>query len=155
MVKTISIEIIKELREKSGAGVMDVKRALEESGGDEKKAMDWIRKKGLAKAKKRSDKDASEGLIASYVHQNGKIASFVELKCETDFVARTDDFASLGREIAMQVTSMEPTDVKALLSQTYIRDSSKSIQDLIAETVAKTGEKIEIGRFLRWELGEK
>lgn len=154
MAGKISIEKIKDLREKTGAGVMDVKKALEESKGDEKKAQAWLRKKGLAKAKKRADKEARQGIISCYVHQTGKIAVLVEANCETDFVARNEDFIQLGREIAMQVASMKPKDVDELLEQDYIRDPSKTIQDLIAEAVSKTGEKIEVKRFLRWEMGE-
>lgn len=154
-MKKITIETIKKLREKTGAGVMEVKRALEESKGDEKKAIEVIRKQGLLKAEKRSEKEALQGMIASYIHQGGKIAVLLELACETDFVARTEEFQKLASELAMQVASMDPKDVKQLLKQEYIRDSSKSIKDLLAEVVAKTGEKVEVRRFVRWELGEK
>jgi elongation factor Ts len=151
----VDIETIKKIRETTGAGVMDVKKALEESGGDEEKALKLIRKRGLAKAAKVADREAAEGMIVSYVHHGGKIAVLLELNCQTDFVARTEEFQKLGNELAMQVASMEPKTVDKLLKQEYIRDPSKKIEELIAETVAKTGEKIEVKRFVRWELGEK
>ncbi|MCH7951196.1 translation elongation factor Ts [Patescibacteria group bacterium] len=151
----VTIETIKKLREHTGAGVMEAKKALEESGGDEKKAVKLINKHGLVKAEKRAEREVPEGVIASYVHHGGKIATLLELKCETDFVARTEEFEHLSRELAMQVASMDPKNVDALLSQEYIRDPSKTIKELIAETVGKTGEKIEVKRFVRFELGEK
>ena len=154
-MKKISIEDIKKLREKTGAGVMDAKKALEESGGDAKKAEALIKKRGLAKAKKRAGREALQGVIASYVHHGGKIAVLVEVACETDFVARTDEFVNLAEELAMQVASMKPKNVSELLKQDYIRDPKKKISDLISETVGKTGEKIEVKRLVRMELGGK
>lgn len=154
-MKKISIGIIKKLRDETGAGVMDVKRALEDSKGNEKKAVEWIKKKGLAKAEKRAKKDALEGKIAAYVHHSGKVAALVEMACETDFVAETPEFSKLGQEISMQVVSMNPKDVKDLLKQDYIRDPKKKISDLVAEVTGKTGEKIELKRFVRYELGKK
>lgn len=151
----VNINSIKKLRDKTGAGVMEVKRALEEGKGDEKKALEWIRKYGLMKASKRADRGTGEGAIASYVHQGAKIAVLLELACETDFVARTEEFKKLASELAMQVASEAAKDVNAFLKQEYIRDSSKTIKDLVAEVVAKTGEKIEVRRFVRYELGEK
>jgi len=151
----ITIETIKTLREKTGAGVMEAKKALEESAGDEKKAVAWIQKHGLMRLKSKKDRKAQEGMISSYVHQGGKVAALVELACETDFVARTEEFSNLARELAMQVASMEPKDVKELLAQEYIRDPLKTIEQLIAEVVSKTGEKIEVRRFVRWEMGKK
>lgn len=149
----ITIETIKTLREKTGAGVMEAKKALEESGGDEKKAIAWVRKHGIMKVAAKAQRKAGEGLIASYVHVGGKVAALAELACETDFVARTEEFTTLARELAMQVASMEPKDVKELLAQEYIRDPLKTVEQLIAEVVSKTGEKIEVKRFVRWELG--
>lgn len=149
----ITTEDIKKLRERTGAGVMDVKKALEESGGDSEKAVKLIHKRGLAKAQKRADRAAPDGMIASYIHHGGKVASLVELACETDFVARTQEFQTLATEIAMQVASMEPKDVEDLLKQEYIRDPSKTIEQLIGEAVGKTGEKIVVNRFIRYQLG--
>lgn len=154
-MKKVSIKSIKKLREKTGAGVMEVKRALEESSGDEKKAEKWIQKKGLVKAKKREGREASEGVIASYIHHSGKVAVLVELRCETDFVARNEDFVKLANEIVMQVASMNPKNVKELLGQDYVRDTKVKISDLVSEVSAKTGEKVELARFVRMELGEK
>jgi len=148
------IEKIKKLRDKTGAGVMDVKKALEEAKGDMKKAEEIIREKGLAKAKKKSDREVKSGLIYSYVHQTGKVGAMVEVACETDFVAKNDEFVGLCKEIAMQVASMNPKDVKELEEQSYIRDSSKKVGDLVKELVGKIGENMRIVRFVRFELGE-
>jgi elongation factor Ts len=155
---------IKELREKTGAGIMECKRALEEAGSmdqAEKLLKEW----GVANAAKRAGREASQGIIESYVHA-GRIGALIELNCETDFVARTDDFKTLAREIAMQVASMNPTRISAddpsadgadgdvpLLGQQYIRDPSKTVQDLVNETIAKTRESIVIRRIARFELG--
>ena len=133
---------------------MDVKKALAESGGEEKKALEIIKKKGMLRAKKRQSREAGEGRIAAYIHHSGKIGALVELVCETDFVAKTREFDKLAREIAMQVASMNPKDIKQLLSQEYIRDSSKNIGDLVTELAGKTGEKIEVKKIRRLEIGE-
>lgn len=151
----ISIDTIKKLRENTGAGVMEVKKALEESKGNEKQALEWIQKKGLAKAEKRAGHEAGQGVIASYVHHGGKIGVLVEIRSETDFVARNEEFYKLGNEIAMQVASMNPKDIKELLTQDSIRDPRKKIGEMVTELSAKTGEKIEVSRFVRFELGEK
>lgn len=104
----INAQMVKGLREKTGAGMMDCKKALEATGGDEEKAMVWLREKGLAKAQKRAGKATSEGWIGSYVHSNGKIAVLVELKCETDFVAKSDNFKELAKDLAMQIAATSP-----------------------------------------------
>jgi len=145
---------IKKLRDKTGAGVMDVKKALEEVKGDMKKAEVIIREKGLAKAKKKSDRDVKSGLVYSYVHQTGKVGAMVEIACETDFVAKNDQFVNLCKEVAMQVASMNPKNVKELEAQSYIRDSGKKVGELVKELVGKTGENMRIVRFTRYELGE-
>lgn len=147
----ITAQDIKTLREKTQAGFSDCKMALEEAGGDMKKAQDLLRKKGFEKAAKKSDRETNAGLVESYVH-GGRIGVLVSLLCETDFVARTDEFKHLAHEIALQVSSMDPKDVSALLKQEYIRDSSKTIEDLIKETIAKVGENIKVGTFTRIEL---
>ena len=151
----ITTAAIKKLREKTGAGVMEVKKALEESAGDESKATKLIQKRGLVKAQKRADRETTQGVIASYVHQGGRVAVLVELACETDFVARTEEFQKLANELAMQVASMEPKKVADLLKEEYIRDPGKTVEQLIGETVGKTGEKIEVKRFARFSLGEE
>lgn len=150
----ISMDLIKQLREQTGAGVMDAKKALEESNGDMAKAAEWVRQRGLAKAEKKADREAKEGVVVTYVHQTGKLAAMVELNCETDFVARNDEFKKLGQEIAMQVASMAPEDVADLLQQDYIREPGRTIEELVKELSGKIGEKMEIKRFVRYSLGE-
>lgn len=149
------IEEIKRLREKTGAGVMDVKKALTEAKGDIKKAEKIIREKGLSRAKKKAGREVSSGLVHSYIHQTGKIGVMVELACETDFVASNDKFHDLCKEIAMQVASMNPKDVNELLKQDYFRDTSKKVEEVIKELVGKIGENMKVVRFVRFELGEK
>ena len=150
----ITTDQIKELREKTSAGIMDSKKALEETNGDITKAAEILRKKGLEKADKKSDRATEQGLVETYAHQTGRVASLVEILCETDFVARTEDFKTLAHEIAMQVASMNPKDLEELLGQEYIRDGSKKISDLIKEAIAKLGENIVVKRIARIEIGE-
>src|SRR6476660_5058832 len=153
--------MVKKLREQTGAGVMDCKRALQEASGDMEKASEALRQKGLTRHLKLAGRAANQGLIESYIHTGGRIGALVELNCETDFVARTDEFRTLAREIAMQVASMNPTTVgsmeeddgEGLLSQEYIRDSRKTIRDLIKETIAQVRENIQVSRFMRFEVG--
>ncbi len=140
----ITVDQIKELREETGAGIMDVRRALTESDGNVEKAKEWIAKKGLARAAEKSDRETTEGCVFSYVHFNGKVGALVKLACETDFVAKTDDFQALGREVAMQVASMKPETVEELLKQDYLRDSSKTIEQLVKGVAGKTGENVRV-----------
>ncbi|HZZ98343.1 MAG TPA: translation elongation factor Ts [Candidatus Saccharimonadia bacterium] len=151
---TASMSDIKTLREKTGAGIMDAKKALEESNGDMKKAQEWIHARGIQLADKKAGREAKEGVIVSYVHLGGKIGTMVELNCETDFVAKTDDFMKLGKEIAMQVASMQPATVAELLEQPYIRDPKTNIRDLIKQVAGKVGENVVVSRFARFALGE-
>lgn len=195
----INAKTITELRERTGVGMMDCKKALVECGGDVEKAIDLLRKKGLATAAKKATRAAEEGIIASYIHHNGKVGVLVELKCETDFVARTDQFKQLGAEIAMHIAWANPTYISkeevnqeeldrevavekdrakaegkpeavvekivqgrlakffervCLLEQPFIRDDSKKVRDVIAETVAKVGENIVVAKFARMAIGE-
>ena len=150
----IDVKLIRKLREKTSAGVMDCRKALLEAGGDLEKAQKILFKKGLDKAKKKAERLTGDGLVEAYVHATGKLAALVELQCETDFVARTKEFKTLALEIAMQAASMNPEDVDALLKMEYIRDSSKTIDGLIKEAVVKLGENIKIARFSRLKLGE-
>jgi elongation factor Ts len=155
-------ELIKELREKTGAGIMECKKALDDAVGDLTKAQQLIKERGLAMAEKKAGREAGQGLIDSYVHA-GRIGAMIELNCETDFVARTDDFKTLAREIAMQVAATNPSRISSqeestdgdvpLLDQPYIRDASKTVQDLVSETIAQVRENIVIRRFCRFELG--
>lgn len=195
----IDAKMVKSLRDKTGAGMMDCKKALEAASGDEEKATVWLREKGLAKAQKRSGRATSEGWIGSYIHSNGKIGVLVELKCETDFVAKSDKFKELAKDLAMQVAATSPVCVSpeqlpqdllekekqiflhqakeegkpeniaekivegrikkyykevCLQEQPFIKDDSKTVNDLINEAVAVLGENIQIGRFTRLGLGE-
>jgi elongation factor Ts len=155
-------ERIKELREITGAGIMECKKALDDALGDLTKAQQLIKERGLALAEKKAGREAGQGLIDSYVHA-GRIGAMIELNCETDFVARTDDFKTLAREIAMQVAATNPNRISSqeastdgdvpLLDQPYIRDPSKTVQDLVNETIARVRENVVIRRFARFELG--
>ncbi len=201
--ETVSVDIssdqVKLLRDKTGAGMMDCKKALAESGGNLDKAIDYLRKKGAATAEKRADRATNQGLVEAYIHAGGRIGALVEVNCETDFVAKTDDFKALARDVAMQIAAMNPQYIQredvakdtiehemeiyrtqarnekkpeqivekislgklekyfqdvCLLEQTFIKDSGKTIKDLILDTTSKTGEKVTIRRFKRFHLGE-
>ncbi len=190
--------LIKELREVTGAGMLDIKEALAESGDDKDKALELLRKKGVAKLSKKADRVAKEGLIESYIHGGGRIGVIVEVNCETDFVARTDDFKALAKELALHIAASNPLyvsqeDVPAeviekereiykeqaagsgkpddvvdkmiegklvkfyeevcLLDQPYVKDPAKKISQLIADSTAKMGEKVQVSRFARFVLG--
>ena len=145
---------VKRLREETGAGVMDCKRALEESKGDFERAKALIKERGLAKAQKKSDREAKEGIVEAYVHAGGRIGAMVEVSSETDFVARNPEFRELAKELAMQVAAMGPKDVDELLEQTYIRDASKKVGELVTGIAAATGENVRVRRFKRFQLGQ-
>lgn len=160
--------MIKALREETGAGVMDVKRALEEANGDTDRARELLRERGLAAAAKRAERETSQGVVDAYIHGGGRIGALVEVNCETDFVANTDEFRTLVRDIAMQVAAMSPQVIApedrtpehegpdsevCLLSQPFIKDASRTIGDLVRDAIARTGENIRIARFARFELG--
>ncbi|HEX9897186.1 MAG TPA: elongation factor Ts [Dehalococcoidales bacterium] len=160
---------IKELREKSQAGVMDCRHALIETGGDIDKAIEFLKKQSLFKAQKKSERIVKQGAIETYIHTGGRIGAMVELNCESDFVARTDVFKELMHNIAMQVAAQEPfcisqdkmpadsdvpPEVACLLLQPFIKSPEMTIQDLINQAIAKTGENIKINRFARFELGQ-
>lgn len=149
----VDINLIKQLRQETQASVADVKKVLDESQGDIKKAREFLRKKGFEQAAKKSERATGAGIIESYVH-GGKIGVLVEILCETDFVARTDEFKYLAHEIALQISAMAPIDVESLLKQESIRDASRTIEDMIKESIAKLGENIKIARFTRFSLGE-
>ena len=149
---TLDVNLIKSLRSETGAGVMDIKHALEEAGGDTKKAKELLQKAGFEKAEKKSQRETSDGSVFSYVHATTKVGSMVVLRCETDFVAKTEGFKNLGKEIAMHITATNPKDIKDLMSQVYIRDSSRTIEVLVKEIIAKTGENVRVGEFTRLEV---
>jgi elongation factor Ts len=192
-----TMEQIKALREKTGAGIVEVKKALDEADGNEEGAIRILRERGAAKAVKKTDREAKEGVVAMYLHSNGRLGAMVKLFCETDFVARNDEFQTLGRDIAMHVTAMNPSvvspeevssevvekekaiwieqlkqegkpeklsekilagkekkfrDENALLSQAFVKDPSKTVRDLLSESVQKIGENIQVGSFIRYEI---
>ncbi len=194
----ITTEMIKELRDATGCGILDCRSALRDADGDFDKASDILREKGLAKAAKRAGREASEGVIETYSHGEGRLAVMLELNCETDFVGRSDGFLQLAHELALQVAAANPLylseedipqsaldheaaiaaarareegkpekiipkivegflkkykEETVLLNQAYVRDGSKSVQDLINEQVIRLGEKVVVRRFVRWELG--
>jgi elongation factor Ts len=149
----ITTEDVKKLREATGARIMDCKKALEEANGDFTKALKLVEEKGLARAEKNSDRETKAGFIANYVHMTGMTAALVEVVCETDFVAKNQEFRDLAREMAMQVVAMSPEDVTALLEQEYIKDPSKTIGGMLKSLSGKIGEKMEVSRFVRYELG--
>jgi elongation factor Ts len=163
-----STEDVKRLREETGAGMLDCKKALDEAGGDVEKAKEILRKKGFESAGRRAERATAEGLVHSYIHHNGRVGVLVELNCESDFVARTDDFRKLAQQIALQVAGATPLYVSAedspdgvegdpkqiyLLQQPFIQDESRTVEELIKETISKTGENIRVRRFARFELG--
>lgn len=148
----IDIELLKQIREETSASIADCRKALEESNGDYKKAIEWLRKRGAEIAEKKADRETSQGVVESYIHGNGKIGVIVALLCETDFVARTQEFKDLAHEVAMQISAMNPKNVDELLSQEYIRDPKLTIADLVKTTIGKTGENIKVREFSRIEL---
>lgn len=196
---TISAGLVKELREKTGAGMMDCKEALTQNSGDFEKSVDWLRKKGIASAAKKAGRLAKEGVVHSYIHGEGKVGVLVEINCETDFVARTEQFKNFVRDVAMQIAAAQPQWVRSeevpaeilakekeiaieqmkasgkpaavlekiaegkvkkffeetcLLNQLFVKDSTKTIEQLLKETIATLGENISIRRFARFVLGE-
>ena len=142
---------IQKIRLATGAGIMECKKALEDAEGDFDRAVSLIQERGLVKAEKKADRDASSGVIESYIH-NGRVGVLMVLNCETDFVAKTDQFRDLAHELAMQIAAMNPADVDGLLAQPYIKDQSKTVEDFIKSVIASLGENIKVGKFIRYEL---
>ena len=196
---TIDASIVKDLRGRTGAGIMDCKEALLDSDGNVEKAVDFLRKKGIAKAEKKAGREADQGAVLSYIHPGNRIGVLVEVKCETDFVAKTDGFQTFVKDVAMQIAATNPLSVtrdgidsvvvdkekeifteqaklsskpdnvlekiiegriekfyqeNCLLEQSFIKDSDKSVQDILMETIATLGENISIARFSRFEVGD-
>jgi len=166
----ISVEAVKELRNRTNAGIADCKKALLESGGDMEKAIEFLQQRGVALAEKKKGVVATEGVIEAYVHYTNRIGALVELNCETDFVARTAEFRELAHDLAMQIAATSPqfltseeippeaeaeTDPQTacLLSQPFIKEPEKTVQEIIAGTIGKVGENIKVRRFTRFELG--
>jgi len=167
--KKIPTSTIKELRDQSRAGIMDCRSALLETEGDIEKALELLKERSLLKAEKKADRATKQGLVEAYIHTGGRIGALVEVNCETDFVARTDEFKELAHELAMQVAALSPRfiseeeipegdDVEpqtdCLLLQCHIKDPGKTIRDLINETIAKVGENIRVNKIARFELRE-
>lgn len=150
----ISTNEIQQLREKTGIGIMECKKALEEAEGNEKKAMDILKKSGAMKALKKAERKTGQGIIEAYVHSGGKIGVIVEVNSETDFVARNEEFKEFVHDIAMQIASMNPKDVEDLKKQDFIKDLDITIEELLTQKIQKIGENIKIKRFTRYELGE-
>ncbi len=177
----VTADQVKKLRERSGAGIMDCKRALEQVDGDMTKAADLLKQQGLATAEKKSGRDASQGIVEPYIHGGGRIGAIVEVNCETDFVARTPDFRELAHDLAMQVAATSPeyvdmvdvpgddwaalerkhgsrekaAEVVVLLDQPFIKDPKLTIRDLVRECIAKLGENIVVRRYARFEVGSE
>ena len=196
---TIDARIVKDLRSRTGAGIMDCKEALLDSDGNVEKAVDFLRKKGIAKAEKKAGREADQGAVLSYIHPGNRIGVLVEVKCETDFVAKTDGFQTFVKDVAMQIAATNPLSVtrggidsvvvdkekeifteqaklsgkpdnvlekiiegriekfyqeNCLLEQSFIKDSDKSVQDILMETIVTLGENISIARFSRFEVGD-
>jgi elongation factor Ts len=165
----VTTEVIRDLRAKTGAGVMDCKKALEESDGDMNRAISVLKEWGISAVQKKSSRSANEGVVETYVHAGGRIGVILELNCETDFVARTPEFLSLAHDLALQIASMDPKSIDdedsrddtedfdgetRLMHQVFVKDPSQTISDLITEAVSRIGENIVVRRFTRYELGK-
>jgi len=150
----IALDLIRKLKEKTGAPVIRVKKVLEEVRGDEEKAFKILQKEGFEKAGKKEGRETSQGILETYIHHSGKVASVVELFCETDFVARNELFRNLAHDLALQVASMGAKDAKELVVQEFIKEPTKKVGDLVKEVIAKTGENVRVGRIFRIELGK-
>ncbi len=142
---------IQRLRAATGAGILECKRALQDTGGDFDKAVALIGERGLVKAEKKATRTTGAGILESYIH-NSRVGVLLELRCETDFVVRSEPFRSLARELSMQIAAMDPADVSIFLAQPFIRDEKQTVNDLIKQTIAKVGENIKVERFCRYEL---
>ncbi len=166
----ISTVSIKELRAQCGAGVMECRNALQQARGDIEKALEVLKEQGWLRAAKKAERATAQGLVEAYIHTGGRIGAMIELNCETDFTARTDEFRELAHNLAMQVAAMCPqfvskedipkevdveVETACLLQQPYIKDPSMSVQDVIVQTIARVGENIKVSRFARFELGSK
>jgi elongation factor Ts len=146
----ISAQVVKELRERTGAGMMDCKKALKENDGDMTKATEWLRQKGITSADKKAGRVAAEGLVGSYIKPGGQVGVLVEVNCETDFVARREEFQKLVQNIAMQAA--ESSDVQSLMTQQYINNQDITVEEFVKETIAQIGENIQVRRSARFML---
>ena len=148
----ISAKLVQELRQKTGAGMMDCKKALKENDGDIEKAIEWLRQKGIASAGKKSDRIAAEGLVDTYIQPGGRVGVLIEVNCQTDFVARNEAFKALVKNLAQQATTAD--SVESLLAQPYIEETSVSVDQFIKQTIAQLGENIQVRRFINFALPE-
>ncbi|MBH8555501.1 elongation factor Ts [Nostocaceae cyanobacterium CENA357] len=148
----ISAKLVQELRQKTGAGMMDCKKALKETEGDIEKAIEWLRQKGIASAGKKSDRIAAEGLVETYIQPNGQVGVLIEVNCQTDFVARNEAFKALVKNLAKQAATAD--SVESLLAQPYVEDESVSVEQFIKQTIAQLGENIQVRRFVNFSLAE-
>lgn len=146
---------VKKLRDETGAGMMDCKKALDEAQGDYQKALELVKQRGLAKAEKTADRETKEGYVGSYIHSNRKVGTLIEMLCETDFVARNDEFQKMVNDIAMHVTAMNPASVEELLAQEFIRNPEMTIEQMIKALSGKIGERFVLHRFTRYEVGSE
>ena len=144
---------VKKLREETGARILDCKKALEEAQGDMEQAKQVVAEKDLARAEKKQGRETKEGYVASYVHNTGKVAALVEVQCETDFVAKNDNFRTMVRNLAMQVAAMNPDSVEELLEQDYIKDPAQDVETYFKSVSGKIGENMVVARFVRFEVG--
>jgi len=148
----LDTKLIKQLREETGGGIADCKKALDEAKGDLKKATDLLKTWGIQKSDKKSDRETRQGIVESYIHANQRVGVLLTLLCETDFVSANSEFKKLAHEIGMQIASMNPKDVKSLLDQAYIRDGKMKIEDVIKSAIGRIGENIRVGEFVRYEI---
>ena len=146
------IELVKKIRNETGLGIMEIKKALEEAKGDEKKAKGILKEKGLKKAESKTERETHQGRVATYTHSTGKIGVMVELLCETDFVAKHEDFIDLTKDICLQIAAMNPKNVDELLKQEFIKDPSVTIEEKIKGLVVKFGENMKLTRLIRFEI---
>lgn len=150
------IELVKKIRIETGLGIMEIKSALEEAGGDEKKAKEILKEKGFKKAEKRADKVSAKGIVATYTHKSlydpGRVGCMVELLCETDFVAMNEEFLSVSKDLCLQVAALNPENVEELLEQDFIKDPSKKVKEVVMGLNSKFGENVKIGRITRFEI---
>jgi elongation factor Ts len=146
------IELVKKLRAELGLGMMEIKSALEEAEGDETKAKQILKEKGFKKADSKSERETHQGRVATYTHSTGKIGVMVEFLCETDFVAKHEDFLTLTKELCLQVAAMDPETVEELMKQEFVKDSSKTIEEMVKALIVKFGENMKINRFARFEI---
>jgi elongation factor Ts len=146
------IELVKKIRAESGLGIMEIKSALEEVGGDETKAKELLKEKGFKKAESKAERETHQGRVATYTHSTGKIGVIAQVLCETDFVAKHEDFVGFTKDLCLQVAAMNPENVEILMKQEFIKDTSKTLEDMLKALIAKFGENMKVTKFERFEI---